>query len=104
MSALDHMSGVFLTGETGLPLAYMRTIILVCSKHESLHSWITSVLLPRLVEGKIYTDRRQWEGWMRTAKMLDTGDEGISSLQAIRQLPAEQYELYKTRYGEPGQT
>ena len=103
MSALDHMSGVFLAGEKGLPLAYMRTIILVCTKHESLHSWITSVLLPRLVEGKVYTDRRQWEGWMRCAKMLENaGDTGVSSLQAIRTLPAEQLELYRTRYGEPG--
>ena len=103
MSALDHMSGVFLAAEKGLPLAYMRTIILVCSKHESLHSWITSILLPRLVEGKVYTDRRQWEGWMRCAKMLEnTGDTGVSSLQAIRTLPAEQFELYRTRYGEPG--
>jgi symplekin len=102
MSALDHMSGVFLAGEQGLPLAYMRTIILVCSKHESLHSWITSVLLPRLVEGKIYNDRRQWEGWMRCAKMLEnTGDNGVSSIQAIRKLPEEQYELYRSRYGEP---
>lgn len=104
MSALDHMSGVFLTGDQGLPLAYMRTIILVCSKHESLHSWITSVLLPRLVDGKIYNDRRQWEGWMRCAKMLEnTGDSSVSSLQAIQKLPEEQYELYRTRYGEPGQ-
>lgn len=70
MSALDHMSGVFLTGAQGLPLAYMRTIILVCSKHESLHSWITSVLLPRLVEGKIADDRRQWQGFLRVSKML----------------------------------
>ena len=105
MSALDHMSGVFLTGTEGLPLAYMRTIILVCSKHESLHSWITSILLPRLVEGKIYTDRRQWEGWMRCAKMLEnTGESGVSSLQAIRKLPEEQFELYRARYGEPGQS
>lgn len=102
MSALDHISGVFLTAEQGLPLAYMRTIILVCSKHESLHSWITSVLLPRLVEGKIYTDRRQWEGWMRCAKMLENAGDGVSSLQAIRKLPQEQFELYRTRYGEPG--
>jgi len=100
MSALDHMSGLFLTGQQGLPLAYMRTIILVCSKHESLHSWITSVLLPRLVEGKIYSDRRQWEGWMRCAKMLEnTGDTGVSSLQAISKLPAEQLQLYQSRYG-----
>lgn len=101
-SALDHMSGIFLTGEQGLPLAYMRTIILVCSKHESLHSWICHILLPRLVEGKIYTDRRQWEGWMRCAKMLEnTGDSGVSSIEAIRKLPEEQFELYRTRYGEP---
>ncbi|CAB9516080.1 Symplekin [Seminavis robusta] len=93
MSALDHMSGVFLEGDKGLPLAYMRTIILVCSKHESLHSFITSTLLPRLVEGKIYTDRRQWEGWMRCAKMLSP-----DSQQAIQKLPKEQYELYCARY------
>jgi symplekin len=60
MSALDHMSGVFLTGAERLPLAFMRTIILVCSKHDSLHSWICHTLLPRLVEGKIFEDRRQW--------------------------------------------
>lgn len=100
MSALDHMSGVFLTGEEKLPLAFMRTIILVCSKHESLHSWICHTLLPRLVEGKIYEDRRQWEGWMRCAKILEsTSGSGVSSADAINQLPPEQLALYKARYG-----
>jgi symplekin len=101
MSALDHMSGSFLTGVDKLPLAYMRTIILVCSKHESLHNWICHILLPRLVEGKIYTDRRQWEGWMRCAKMLEnSGDPGgSSSLEAINKLPPEQLGMYHARYG-----
>jgi symplekin len=102
MSALDHISGTFLTGTDKLPLAYMRTIILVCSKHESLHNWICHTLLPRLVEGKIYTDRRQWEGWMRCAKMLESsGDTGVSSAEAIAQLPPEQLEMYRARYGNP---
>lgn len=39
MSALDQMSGTFLTGADKLPLAFMRTCMLVCNKHESLHSW-----------------------------------------------------------------
>jgi symplekin len=100
MSALDHMSGTFLTGAEKLPLAYMRTIILVCSKHESLHSWICHTLLPRLIEGKIYTDRRQWEGWMRCAKMLENNaDSGVSSAEAINKLPPEQFDLYRARYG-----
>lgn len=100
MSALDHMSGVFLTGSEKLPLAFMRTIILVCSKHESLHSWICHTLLPRLVEGKIYEDRRQWEGWMRCAKILEsTSGSGVSSAEAIQQLPPEQLALYQARYG-----
>ncbi len=100
MSALDHMSGTFLTGKEKLPLAFMRTIILVCSKHESLHSWICHTLLPRLVEGKIYEDRRQWEGWMRCAKILENSSgSGVSSAEAIRQLPPEQLALYQTRYG-----
>jgi len=104
MSALDHMSGTFLTGTEKLPLAYMRTIILVCSKHESLHSWICHELLPRLVEARIYTDKRQWEGWMRCAHMLENNDESgtASSLEAIRALPEEQLRLYQQRYGEPG--
>lgn len=100
MSALDHMSGTFLTGQEKLPLAFMRTIILVCSKHESLHSWICHTLLPRLVEGKIYEDRRQWEGWMRCAKILENSSgSGVSSADAIRQLPPEQLALYQARYG-----
>jgi symplekin len=100
MSALDHMSGTFLTGAEKLPLAYMRTIILVCSKHESLHNWICHTLLPRLVEGKIYTDKRQWEGWMRCAKMLENSvDTGVSSAEAINKLPPEQLENYRSRYG-----
>ncbi len=99
MAALDHISGTFLTGKDGLPLAYMRTIILTCSKHESLHSWICHILLPRLVEGKVYTDRRQWEGWMRCAKMLEnTGDAGVSSINAIQQLPEEQLQIYRSKY------
>jgi symplekin len=99
MAALDYISGRFLTIEEKLPLAYMRTIILTCSKHESLHSWICHVLLPRLIEGKVYTDRRQWEGWMRCAKMLEnTGDSGVTSLEAISKLPAEQLEMYRAKY------
>lgn len=97
-AALDHMSGKNLEGES-LPLAYMRTIILTCSKHESLHSWICHVLLPRLVEGKVYSDKRQWEGWMRCAKMLEnTRDAGISSLEAIKKLPEEMRQIYRTKY------
>ena len=61
MSALEKISLDFLKSDMGLPLAYMRTIILTCSKHDTLHPWICQVLLPRLVEGKIYNDRRQWE-------------------------------------------
>ncbi|KAL7493329.1 hypothetical protein ACHAWT_002361 [Skeletonema menzelii] len=97
-AALDYISGKFLEGES-LPLAYMRTIILTCSKHESLHSWICHVLLPRLVEGQVYSDKRQWEGWMRCAKMLEnTGDQGISSLEAIDKLPEEQKNMYRAKY------
>eukprot|EP00804_Cyclotella_cryptica_P030015 CCRYP_016934-RA/>CCRYP_016934-RA protein AED:0.02 eAED:0.02 QI:195/1/1/1/1/1/5/1392/1381 len=97
-AALDYISGKFLEGET-LPLAYMRTIILTCSKHESLHSWICHVLLPRLVEGKVYSDKRQWEGWMRCAKMLEnTGDQGVSSMEAIARLPPDQLKIYRTKY------
>jgi hypothetical protein len=97
-AALDYISGQFLEGES-LPLAYMRTIILTCSKHESLHSWICHVLLPRLVEGKVYTDKRQWEGWMRCAKMLEnTGDQGVSSKEAISRLPPDQLKIYRTKY------
>ncbi|KAL3938856.1 MAG: hypothetical protein SGBAC_006311 [Bacillariaceae sp.] len=99
MSSLDHMSGKFLTSEEKLPLAYMRTVILVCSKHESLHSWICHTLLPRLVEGKIYTDKRLWEGWMRCAKMLESNaGSGVSSIEAINQLPKEQHDIYRARY------
>jgi symplekin len=97
MAALDHISGTFLNGES-LPLAYMRTVILTCSKHESLHSWICNVLLPRLVEGQVYNDRRQWEGWMRCAQKLEMGDTGVSSIEAIKQLPAEQYQNYRQKY------
>ena len=99
MAALDHMSGTFLTGDEKLPLAYMRTIILVCSQHDSLHNWICHVLLPRLVEGKIYEDKKQWEGWMRCAKMLENSGEGVSSRDAIAKLPAEQLANYQSRYG-----
>lgn len=100
VSALDHMSGSFLSGEEKLPLAFMRTIIMVCSKHESLHSWICHTLLPRLVEGRIYEDRRQWEGWMRCAKILENSSgNGASSAEAVNKLPPEQLALYRERYG-----
>lgn len=99
MSALDYVSTKFFTTDLGLPLAYMRTIILTCTKHESLHPWICQVLLPRLVEGKVYQDRRQWEGWMRCAKMLEqAGNSGASSIDAIKSLPEEQLQMYKARY------
>ena len=100
MYALDHMSGVFLSGVESLPLAFMRTCILVCSKHESLHSWICHTLLPRLVDGKLYEESRLWEGWMRCAKMLENhADTGVSSKEAIDKLPPEQLALYTARYG-----
>mmetsp|Transcript_7025 Transcript_7025/g.10072 ORF Transcript_7025/g.10072 Transcript_7025/m.10072 type:complete len:1669 (-) Transcript_7025:301-5307(-) len=99
MAALDYISGTYLEGEERLPLAYMRTIILTCSHHETLHPWICHVLLPRLIEGKVYKDRRQWEGWMRCAKMLENaGDSGVSSLDAIQKLPEEQYLIYRAKY------
>lgn len=97
MAALDHISVTFLNGEQ-LPLAYMRTLILTCSKHESLHSWICNELLPRLVEGKVYDDKRQWEGWMRCAKMLESGDVGASSANAIAALPEDIRSIYRSRY------
>lgn len=99
MSALDHMSGTFLTGSVPLPLAFMRTVILTCTKHESLHSWICHVLLPRLVEGKIYEDPRQWEGWMRCAHMLEKSDDpSVSNVEAIQKLPPEQLMQYQTKW------
>jgi len=100
LSALDHMSGVFLTGTESLPLAFMRTCILVCAKHESLHNWICHTLLPRLVDGKLYEESRLWAGWMRCAKMLENhADTGVSSKEAIDKLPPEQLAMYKARYG-----
>lgn len=101
MSALDEMSGRFLTGSEKLPLAFMRTNILVCTKHESLHSWICHVLLPRLVDGKIWNDPRQWEGWMRCAHMLEkSGDANVDSVEAVEKLPAEQRMQYRTKWAK----
>jgi len=99
MAAMDYLSGTFLQTDAELPLAYMRTIMLTCSKHESLHNWICHTLLPRLVEGEVYTDRRQWEGWMRCARMLERpGASGVSSRDAISKLPREQLAAYRTKY------
>ena len=100
LSALDHISHEFVqNGEKGLPLAFMRTTILTCDKHETLHPWICHTLLPRLVEGKIYNDRRQWEGWMRCAKKLErAGAGGASSAAAIQSLPEDQLKLYRSKY------
>ena len=98
MAALDHISNAFLHGDP-LPLAYLRSIILTCSKHESLHSWICHTLLPKLIDGKVYTDKRHWEGWMRCANMLEhTAESGVSSINVIQSLPAEQYRQYRTKY------
>jgi symplekin len=101
MSALDVMSGQFLTGEHKLPLAFMRTNILVCTKHESLHSWMCNVLLTRLVEGMIWNDPRQWEGWMRCAHMLEKSDDPtVSSIVAIEKLPPEQLSQYRSKWAK----
>lgn len=98
-SALDQISGIFLTGsEQKLPLAFMRTCILVCSKHESLHSWIAQVLLPRLIEGKIYEDSRQWEGWMRACHLLESGGSGVGAAEALKKLPQEQLLQYQAKW------
>ena len=99
MFSLDQISGVFLTGEERLPLAFMRTCILVCTKHESLHTWVSQVLLPRLIDGKIYEDARQWAGWMRCAHMLEkSGDSGVHAHQAIAKLPPEQLMQYQSKF------
>lgn len=99
MSALDQISGLFLTGSEKLPLAFMRTCILVCTKHESLHTWISQVLLPRLIEGRIYDDARQWEGWMRCAHMLEeSADSGVKVHEAIARLPREQLMQYQSKW------
>ena len=92
MSALDQISGSFLTEKKKLPLAFMRSCILVCSKHESLHSWIANVLLPRLVEGEIWQDARQFEGFLRCAHMLE------GTTKAIEMLPPEQLFIYKSKW------
>eukprot|EP00523_Entomoneis_sp_CCMP467_P006735 CAMPEP_0168720692 /NCGR_PEP_ID=MMETSP0724-20121128/1697_1 /TAXON_ID=265536 /ORGANISM="Amphiprora sp., Strain CCMP467" /LENGTH=1371 /DNA_ID=CAMNT_0008767309 /DNA_START=128 /DNA_END=4240 /DNA_ORIENTATION=+ len=98
-SALDEISGTFLVGSEKLPLAFMRTTILVVTKHESLHTWISQVLLPRLVDGRIYEDSRQWEGWMRAAHILEkSGDSGVRAQDAISKLPAEQLMQYQQKW------
>jgi symplekin len=101
MSALDVMSGQFLTGEHKLPLAFMRTNIIVISNHESLHAWLCNVLLPRLVEGTIWSDPRQWEGWMRCAHMLEQSDDpAVSSSSVIGKLPADQLLQYRMKWAK----
>ena len=96
--ALDYISGTFLADdEANLPLAYMRTIILSTTKHESLQNWMCHVLLPRLIEGKIYTLPRQWVGWMRCVSMMEKA--GVDGVQAvISKLPPEQLEVYRNKY------
>lgn len=96
--ALDYISGTFLAEEDAtLPLAYMRTIILSTTKHESLQNWMCHILLPRLVEGKIYTLPRQWVGWMRCVSMMEkAGVDGVQDV--IGKLPAEQLEVYRNKY------
>jgi symplekin len=96
MSALEYMSGLFFEGSVSLPLAFMRTVILTCTKHESLHARICNVLLPRLVEGKIYDDPRQWEGWMRCAHMLEKS--GANKDAFLTKLPADQMMQYQTKW------
>ena len=96
--ALDYISGTFLAEEAGtLPLAYMRTIILSTTKHESLQNWMCHVLLPRLVDGKIYELPRQWVGWMRCVSMMEkAGVDGVH--EVIRKLPPEHLEVYRSKY------
>lgn len=103
MAALDQMSLAFVSGSAPLPLAFMRSCIVVSTKRESMHNWMCYTLLPRLVEGNVYEDKRQWEGWMRCAKMLQNEEgKGASSIGAIRKLPPEQLQIYQTRYGVVG--
>ncbi|GKY96677.1 hypothetical protein MPSEU_000627300 [Mayamaea pseudoterrestris] len=99
MAALEYMSGRFLAAEEVLPLAFMRTVILTCTKHESLQGWIANVLLTRLVDGKIYEDARQWEGWMRCAHMLEKSDDpSANAAEAIGKLPSGQLEQYQRKW------
>ena len=95
-SALDHMSGMFLSGADKLPLAFMRTILLVCTKHETLHEWICKTLLKRLVEAEIFNDKKQWEGWMRCASMFEK-DGDMNVKEAIGMLPPAQRLQYQSK-------
>jgi Symplekin tight junction protein C terminal len=100
-AAFDYMSGTFISSEKdSLPLGFMRSVILVCTKHETLHSWICNVLLKRLVEGEIWNrDERQWEGWMRCAKMLEGRVAGApSSAAAVAMLPDLQQLQYRSKW------
>lgn len=101
MSALDQMSGVFIQNSEKLPLTFMRTTILVCVKHESLHSWVCHVLLPRLVDGEIWNDARQFEGWMRCAHMLEqSGDPNVNIAEVTAKLPNQQLMQYRTKWAQ----
>ena len=100
LAALEHMSVKFSkdTSPTrSLPLAFMRTVIVTISKHNTLFAYLCNTLLRRLAECRIWEQNRQWEGWMRAASML-CKDEAPNSINAILALPEEPLGIFLGKY------
>ena len=88
MSCLDVISHRFLRGEP-LPLAFMRTVIIVQKQHETLTAYLCNTLLVRLVTGKVWEQPRQWSGFMMVAQKL-ANDQPPTSVAATLALPRAQ--------------
>ncbi|KAG5177485.1 Symplekin tight junction protein C terminal-domain-containing protein [Tribonema minus] len=103
--ALDTMSkaaaepGADGKGKRGLPLLFMRTVILAVQGYPELKQYIAVTLLPRLVQQEVWTQPRAWDGFVRIAKIMGT-ETGATSFIALMLLPAPQLrEVLKTHKG-----
>ena len=98
LASLEHMSLKFSKDTSKpLPLAFMRTVIVTVSKHNTLFAYLCNTLLRRLAECRIWEHPRQWEGWMRAASML-AKDEAPNSIACIIALPEDALRGFLQKY------
>eukprot|EP00612_Vaucheria_litorea_P004919 CAMPEP_0171459556 /NCGR_PEP_ID=MMETSP0945-20130129/4792_1 /TAXON_ID=109269 /ORGANISM="Vaucheria litorea, Strain CCMP2940" /LENGTH=127 /DNA_ID=CAMNT_0011985597 /DNA_START=520 /DNA_END=903 /DNA_ORIENTATION=- len=73
----------------GLPLLFMRTVILVLQAYPELKQYVAVTLLPRLVEQEVWTQPRAWDGYLRIVKIMGT-ETGATSFISLMKLPSQQ--------------
>lgn len=63
----------------------MRTVIQSVTRHVSLSGFINSIILPRMITKRVWTNSKLWPGWIKCAEVTAPG-----SISVVLGLPKEQ--------------